>query len=88
MNPAASRATAPECRRLPQIADRHHAFKFSSVTGRALGYRWDSCIHRGVINVRWAVMQLPSNLIDYVLVYELAHLHQANHKLGFWEAVS
>ncbi|WP_326672483.1 M48 family metallopeptidase [Streptomyces sp. NBC_01257] len=60
----------------------------TELTVRTLGYRWGSCSHAGAINVHWAAMQLPSSLIDYVLVHELAHLHQANHSPEFWQVVS
>ncbi|MCY3925930.1 MAG: SprT family zinc-dependent metalloprotease [bacterium] len=39
------------------------------------------------INIHWAALQLPPNLIDYVLVHELAHLHEANHTPAFWAIV-
>jgi hypothetical protein len=32
-------------------------------------------------------MQLPVPLIDYVLVHELAHLHQSGHSPAFWQIV-
>jgi predicted metal-dependent hydrolase len=40
-----------------------------------------------VINVHWAVMQLVLDLIDYVLVHELAQLNHRNHDAGFWAEV-
>ncbi|MFF1777638.1 M48 family metallopeptidase [Streptomyces virginiae] len=55
---------------------------------RPLGYRWGSCSSRGALNIHWAVMQLPVPLVDYVLVHELAHLHEPNHSPDFWRTVS
>lgn len=55
---------------------------------RPLGYRWGSCSSRGVLNIHWAVMQLPAVLVDYVLVHELAHMHEPNHSLAFWRKVA
>ncbi|MFE7588030.1 M48 family metallopeptidase [Kitasatospora sp. NPDC057512] len=54
---------------------------------RRLGYRWGSCNRDGGVNIHWAVMQLPPNLIDYVLVHELAHLHRKDHSKEFWAVV-
>ena len=59
----------------------------AELTVRPLGYRWGSCSDRGVLNIHWAVMQLPIVLVDYVLVHELAHLHVPNHSTGFWRLV-
>jgi predicted metal-dependent hydrolase len=55
---------------------------------RPLGYRWGSCSDHGALNIHWAVMQLPATLVDYVLVHELAHLHEPNHSPNFWRMVA
>ena len=52
-----------------------------------LGYRWGSCTPNGKLNIHWATMQLPPDLIDYVLVHELAHVRHRDHGPDFWRAV-
>ena len=52
-----------------------------------LGYRWGSCTAEGKLNVHWATMQLSPDLIDYVLVHELAHVRHPRHDEDFWHAV-
>jgi predicted metal-dependent hydrolase len=52
-----------------------------------LGYRWGSCTADGGVNVHWATMQLPPDLIDYVLVHELAHIRDPDHGADFWRSV-
>lgn len=52
-----------------------------------LGYRWGSCSPDGKVNIHWASLQLPPDLIDYVLVHELAHLHRHDHAPEFWQIV-
>ena len=51
---------------------------------RALGYRRGSCSKEGTVNIHWATIQLPPDLIDYVLVREFAHVHQHDHSSNFW----
>jgi predicted metal-dependent hydrolase len=55
---------------------------------RDLGYRWGSLGKGGRLNLHWATMQLPANLIDYVIVHELAHLQHPNHTPEFWATVA
>lgn len=53
----------------------------------SLGYRWGSCSADGKVHIHWAAMQLPPDLIGYVLVHELAHTRHPDHSVGFWRAV-
>ncbi|GAA2606597.1 SprT family zinc-dependent metalloprotease [Actinomadura fulvescens] len=57
------------------------------LTVRPLGHRWGSCGSDGTVNIHWATMQLPVDLLDYVLVHELAHLSHRAHTLEFWRTV-
>jgi predicted metal-dependent hydrolase len=52
-----------------------------------LGYRWGSCTAEGKLNIHWATMQLSPDLVDYVLVHELAHVRHPRHDEDFWRAV-
>ncbi|MYA24812.1 MAG: M48 family metallopeptidase [Acidimicrobiales bacterium] len=58
---------------------------------RDLGYRWGSARPTDAprrVSLHWAALQMPSTLIDYILVHELAHLREANHTPDFWSVVS
>ena len=49
--------------------------------------RWGSCSSRGNINLSCYLMILPPDLIDYVIIHELCHLHHFDHSRAFWELV-
>ncbi len=49
--------------------------------------RWGSCSPNGTINFSWKLMMTPIEVIDYVVVHELAHLVQKNHSSKFWKLV-
>lgn len=49
--------------------------------------RWGSCSSRGTLSFTWRLVLTPLEIIDYVIVHELAHLHQPNHSSKFWAIV-
>ncbi len=48
---------------------------------------WGSCNHKGEIRLNWRLVQLPSELADYVVAHEVAHLVELNHSARFWQVV-
>lgn len=52
-----------------------------------LGFRWASCSSDGKLNFHWRVMQLPPQVIDYLVVHELVHLKVPDHSAAFWKEV-
>jgi len=49
--------------------------------------RWGSCSPNGTLNFTWRLVMAPLDVIDYVVVHELAHLRVKNHSSKFWKAV-
>lgn len=52
-----------------------------------LGYRWGSCGKGGMLYFHWKTMLLPAPMAEYVVVHEMAHLHEPHHTAGFWRRV-
>lgn len=69
--------------RLDGLADRH-GFTYQSVKVKRLVSRWGSCSNSKVITLNYFLMQLPWELIDYVILHELVHTKHLNHSAGFW----
>jgi predicted metal-dependent hydrolase len=48
---------------------------------------WGSCSSHGNINISVRLMFAPEEVVDYVLIHELAHLVHADHSARFWSLV-
>lgn len=49
-----------------------------------LGYRWGSCGKGDWLYFHWKAILLPARIAEYVVVHEMAHLHEAHHTPEFW----
>ena len=49
--------------------------------------RWGSCSSSGNLNFNWKLILIDEELLDYVVVHELAHRKQMNHSQQFWQEV-
>jgi len=49
--------------------------------------RWGSCSGKNSLNFSWRLIMADDDLIDYVVVHELAHIKELNHSERFWAIV-
>lgn len=78
-------ATAIEAR-LHFLAERG-GFRFRALQLRRQRTRWGSCSSRGVISLNVCAVFQPPEVLDYLLIHELAHTRHMNHSADFWETV-
>jgi hypothetical protein len=50
--------------------------------------RWGSCSSQGNLNFNWRLVHYPPEIINYVIIHELAHRQEANHSKNFWQLVA
>lgn len=49
--------------------------------------RWGSCSTGGTVSLNWRLIMAPPEVVDYLVVHELAHLVEQHHGTDFWELV-
>ena len=49
--------------------------------------RWASCSVQRTLSFNWRLVMAPPDVIDYVVIHELAHLRERNHTRRFWQLV-
>ena len=50
--------------------------------------RWGSCSAKKSLNFSWRLVMADDEVIDYVVVHELAHISEMNHSVRFWAVVA
>ena len=61
--------------------------RYNSINLSGAKYRWGSCYPNGNLRFNWRLIMAPKDIIDYVVVHELAHLVEPNHSSRFWAVV-
>ena len=69
--------------RINELATKHR-FQYEKVFVKHVKSRWGSCSSNNNINLNLHLMRLPDQLIDYILLHELAHTVEKNHGKNFW----
>lgn len=62
--------------------------KFNQVHIKKLTGRWGSCDSKGNIVLSLFLVQLPHELVEYVMAHELTHTKHMNHSASFWQHLS
>jgi len=73
--------------RVRGLASKHN-FKYRAVAFKNARTRWGSCSSKNNLNFNIHIMRLPNDLIDYVILHELAHTVIKNHSHKFWSLLS
>lgn len=49
---------------------------------------WGSCSIKGNVNLSTRLLFAPQDVIDYVIIHELAHFQEMNHSPRYWKIVA
>jgi predicted metal-dependent hydrolase len=71
-----------------QLFASRHGFQYEKIRISSARTRWGSCSSRGTLSFTWRLVMAPLNVVDYVVIHELAHLKIKNHSAVFWTEVA
>ena len=58
-----------------------------NITFRKTKRQWGSCSSKNDLSFNTMVMKLPQDVIQYIIVHELAHIKHKHHQKAFWQHV-
>ncbi len=73
--------------RVAVLAQRF-GFSYNKITVKDIRSRWGSCSSLNNLNFSIYLMDLPDDLVDYVILHELCHTVHRNHGAHFWELLN
>jgi predicted metal-dependent hydrolase len=59
----------------------------TSISYRKNKRTWGSCNYKNGLNFNILLMKFPIELMEYVVIHELAHIEHKNHSKDFWNLV-
>ena len=84
-----AKSTLPEVNlRINQLNETHFNFKLDKVRLKEQSSRWGSYSKRtNTINLNLRLLFAPPDVLDSVIIHELAHIKHQNHSKAFWKLV-
>jgi len=75
-------------KRVDEINKRYFNFEVSKVSLRYAKSRWGSCNRLSrTININLLALFAPDEILEYIIIHELAHMKESNHSERFWNLV-
>lgn len=67
---------------------RQHGFHYNKIRISGARTRWGSSSTTGTLSFTWRLVMAPLEMIDYVVLHELAHTRVRNHSPAYWAALA
>jgi len=75
-------------KRVHELNDKYFGKTINNIKLKYTTSNWGSCSSMGNINLSSRLLFAPQEVIDYVIIHELAHTYEMNHSARFWKLVS
>lgn len=67
--------------------EKHFQKEIRDIRIRLQKTKWGSCSSEAKISLSTKLLFAPENVLDYVIIHELAHLVEHNHSPSYWKLV-
>lgn len=74
-------------KRVRHLNDLHFGANVPKLAIRDNSTRWGSCSRDGSISLNFRLLFMPQDVLDYVIIHELAHTRYRSHGVRFWALV-
>ena len=68
--------------------NEHYHFSYGRVAIKNMNTRWGSCSGKKNLNFHYKILDLSPEARDYLIIHELCHVKEMNHKPAFWALVA
>jgi predicted metal-dependent hydrolase len=83
-----TRRMLPEIeRRIKSLNEAHFKAEIKKISLRDNTTRWGSYSPKGTVNLNFRLLFAPPEILDYVIIHELAHSRYKSHGQRFWGIV-
>ena len=72
---------------LTESKAREMGVTVKSVSVTSAKTRWGSCLADNAVRYSFRLLYMEKDLVEYVVVHELAHIRHKNHSPAFWREV-
>lgn len=86
--PASEPMTPDEVREMVACWSERLGVDIKRTQIRTMGTKWASCSTAGTLTLSTDVLQLPRDLVDYIICHELIHMKIPDHGKGFQAMMS
>ncbi len=84
---AAKRFLKPISNRVIELNNLYFKSTINKIRIKNNHSNWGSCSSKGNVNLATKLLFAPLEVIDYVIIHELAHTKEMNHSKNFWNWV-
>ncbi len=61
--------------------------EYTSIRVTSAKTRWGSCTEENALRYTFRLLYCPMEIVEYVVIHELAHIRHKNHSKAFWQEV-